>query len=60
MEVRLLTIQEAATYLHVSIKTVRRFIECGKLKASKIGAQWRIHPKDLKEMFEQKSPQVEE
>lgn len=44
---RLLTIPDAAERLQVSIKTIRRWIEGGELAAAKLGAQWRIRPRDL-------------
>lgn len=43
---KLLTIKEVAKYLRVSERSVNRYIEAGRLKASKIG-QWRISQKDL-------------
>jgi excisionase family DNA binding protein len=44
---RLLTIEETAATCQVSIKTVRRWIDSTELPAAKLGAQWRIRPKDL-------------
>lgn len=38
---KLLTIEEVADILRVSTRTIVRYIESGKLKASKIGV-WRI------------------
>ena len=46
----LLTIDDVARACKVSVKTVRRWIESGELRAAKLGAQWRIRPKDL-ELF---------
>ena len=46
----LLTIDDVARVCKVSVKTVRRWIESGELRAAKLGAQWRIRPKDL-ELF---------
>jgi excisionase family DNA binding protein len=43
----LLTIKEAAGMLRISEKTVRRWIEGHELPAAKLGAQWRIRPRDL-------------
>lgn len=42
----LLTIGEAAEVLRVSTRSINRYIEAGKLKASKIGA-WRIKQSDV-------------
>ena len=43
----LLSIQGVADYLNLSVRTVRRLIDSGQLRALKIGAQWRIYPADL-------------
>jgi len=43
---KLLTIEEVAKILRVSTRSVNRYIEAGKLKASKIGV-WRIKQSDL-------------
>lgn len=44
---RLLTIKDVATFCRVSEKTVRRWIDTRDLAAAKLGAQWRIRPRDL-------------
>ena len=44
----LLTISQAAGYLQLSDKTVRRLISNGKLSASKVGDRfWRIRASDI-------------
>ncbi len=43
----LLTIEQAASYIQVSTKTVRRWIEARDLVAHKLGRQWRISNSDL-------------
>ena len=43
----MLTIKEIAAICQVSEKTVRRWITAAELPAAKLGAQWRIRPKDL-------------
>jgi len=48
---KLLTIKEVAEILRVSERSVNRYIESRKLKASKIG-QWRIKQSDLDEFLE--------
>lgn len=53
---KLLTIEEVAKILRVSTRTVNRYIESGRLKASKIG-QWRIKESDL-EAFLSKNTNV--
>lgn len=51
---KLLTIEEVAEILRVSTRSVNRYIESGKLKASKIGV-WRIKQSDLNAFLEQTS-----
>ena len=51
---KLLTIKEVANYLRVSERSVNRYIEAGRLKASKIG-QWRIKKADLKKFLKENS-----
>lgn len=46
MKDNLLTIKEVADYLRVSERSVLRYIEAGKLDASKVG-WWRIKQSDL-------------
>jgi excisionase family DNA binding protein len=51
---KLLTIEEVAEILRVSTRTIVRYIEAGKLKASKIGV-WRIKQSDLDAFLEKTS-----
>ena len=51
---KLLTAEEVAKILRVSYRSVVRYIESGKLKASKIG-MWRIKQSDLDAFLEQTS-----
>ncbi|MDD5658663.1 MAG: helix-turn-helix domain-containing protein [Actinomycetota bacterium] len=53
---KLLTIEEVAEVLRVSTRTVIRYIESGKLKASKIGV-WRIKQSDVDVFLEKTSNQ---
>lgn len=46
---RWLTISDVAQLLQISERTVRRWIDGGDLAAHKLGRQWRISDKDLKE-----------
>lgn len=43
----LLTVSQAASYLKVCDKTIRRLISNKKITASKIGSCWRIQKKDI-------------
>ena len=51
---KLLTIDEVADVLRVSTRTIIRYIESGKLKASKIGV-WRIKESDVHLFLEETS-----
>ena len=51
---KLFTIDEAAKILRVSSRSINRYIESGKLKASKIGS-WRITEVDLQKFLENTS-----
>ena len=47
MQGNLLTVKEVAKYLRVSERSVLRYIDAGKLNASKVGL-WRVKETDLK------------
>ncbi len=47
MNNEILTIQQAAEYLQVCDKTVRRLISRKELPASKIGKSWRVKKIDI-------------
>ncbi len=51
---KLITIEEVADILRVSTRTIVRYIESGKLKASKIGV-WRIKESDVHLFLEETS-----
>jgi len=51
---KLLTIKEVAEILRVSERSVNRYIESRKLKASKIG-QWRIKQSELDKFLKKTS-----
>ena len=55
-EDKLLTIEEVAEILRVSSRSVNRYIESGRLKASKLGV-WRIKQSDLNRFLEETSNQ---
>jgi excisionase family DNA binding protein len=44
---KVLTIEQVASFLQVSTKTIRRLIKDDKLKASKVGRVWRIKHEDI-------------
>ncbi len=45
----LLTIQQVAEETQLSTATIRRVIQRGELRASRLGAQWRIAPEAVEE-----------
>jgi len=47
MEDNLLRLEEAAVKLNVGVWTIRKMIDEGKLKASKIGGQWRVQESEV-------------
>ncbi len=51
------TLEEAAKYLKLSEDTIRRLIKQKKLKAHKVGGQWRIKRQTLDELFEDQDDQ---
>ena len=51
---RLLNIKEVAKYLRVSERSVNRYIESSRLRASRIG-QWRIKESDLEKFLKEYS-----
>ncbi len=55
MNTELFTVSQAATYLKLSERTVRRYIENGSLRASKIGNRWRIQDCDIDGFLKQTS-----
>jgi len=54
MNDNLFTIKEVAKYLRVSERSVLRYIEAGKIKASKVG-WWRIKQSDLEKFLKKTS-----
>lgn len=51
MDKELLTVEEVSGILGVHPITIRRYIKDNKIKASKMGGQWRITFSDLKEFM---------
>lgn len=49
------SVEEAANYLDVSIKTIRRYIYNGKISANKIGGKWRITKEQLNDCLRKSS-----
>ena len=49
----LLTLEEAARRLSVSVMTVRRMIRDRELVATKLRGEWRVDPADLEAFIEQ-------
>jgi excisionase family DNA binding protein len=51
-QIRLLTLAEAATLLHVSTRTLQRMIRSRDLPALKVGGQWRLRESQLAEWIQ--------
>ena len=47
LEVTMLSLEEVAYRLNVSVQTVRRLIDSGQLRGVKVGKQWRVRQEDL-------------
>jgi len=54
MKDKLLIIKEVAEYLRVSERSVLRYIEAGRLEASKVG-WWRVKQSDLDKFLKENS-----
>ncbi|MGH8398898.1 MAG: helix-turn-helix domain-containing protein [Gammaproteobacteria bacterium] len=51
----MLTLEEVAYRLSVSVQTVRRLIDKGQLKGIRVGKQWRVRPEDLEDYIRRAS-----
>ena len=51
-EERMLTVEEVSSLLHVTPKTVRRWIHLGKIKAKRIGRPWHIPASAVEEALQ--------
>ena len=54
----ILTTKQLAEFLQVSDQTVKRAIKAGKLKAFKIGKDWRIEKEAVKEFIDAQSKKI--
>jgi excisionase family DNA binding protein len=52
---RLLSIHDAAGFLQVSERSIRRWITAGDLRAHKLGRQWRIAPDEIERFLATRS-----
>ncbi|MBK1810558.1 helix-turn-helix domain-containing protein [Clostridium sp. YIM B02505] len=59
MEEKLYTIDQVAEILGMHHKTIRKFITEGKLRANKVGKQWRISGHDLSLFMENSDIQID-
>jgi len=60
MSDELYTVAQAASYLKVCEKTVRRLIQLNTLTASKVGHVWRIKQEDIDAYLKNNTNQKEE
>ena len=49
----MLTVREVADQLNVSLKTVRYWIETGKIEGYRLGKEYRIRKQDFEKFLEQ-------
>ncbi len=57
MSTRVYSVESAAKKLNIHPRTVLRFINQGKLKAVKVGRQWRIQGDDLSKILGESKPE---
>ncbi len=57
---KILTPEEAAEALSVSVFTIKKWLRAGKLKGVKAGRVWRIREKDLIEFLDESQKKQEE
>lgn len=50
--IHVFTLAEAAKILKISDRTLRGYLQAGKLKGAKVGAAWRILEENLREFIE--------
>ena len=50
-EIKIYTLEEVMDILHVTQRTMYRYIKTGKLKAVKIGKYWRVSPEALQDFI---------
>ncbi|MBT9165129.1 MAG: hypothetical protein DDT22_01339 [candidate division WS2 bacterium] len=55
----LLVIKEVAEYFKVTPDTIRKWIKKGKLRAIKVGKNWRVTVKDLERFVESGSSRMD-
>jgi putative molybdopterin biosynthesis protein len=55
MNTKFYTVEEVAEYLRVSEVTVRKLIEAGELKATRVGRQYRISQEALDDYIKRHS-----
>lgn len=51
---KIYTVKEVADIFSISSETVRDWINTGKIKAFKLGKQWRVHHRDVLALAEAK------
>jgi excisionase family DNA binding protein len=51
------TLQEAAEYLRVNLRTLQREAVTGKILAFRVGRQWRFYGRDLLALTAKRDPQ---
>jgi excisionase family DNA binding protein len=57
---KVLTPEEAAEALSVSVFTIKKWLRAGKLKGVKVGRVWRIRERDIAEFLDESQKRLEE
>jgi len=55
-EIKVYTLEEVIAILKVSQRTVYNYIKSGKLKAHKLGKEWRVQHEDLQRFVNGQPP----
>ena len=55
-----LTVKEASEILNMHVRKVTSFLASGKLKGAKMGRQWRLDEKDVRDFFEEMKKETAE
>ncbi len=53
---RLYKVEEVAEYLHVTLRTLRAWLNKGKLKGRKVGKQWLVKESNVEAFLDEQEP----
>lgn len=49
---KMFTLEEVATILGVSVRTMHTYVKTGRIKAVKIGGSWKVSTKNLQQFID--------